>query len=746
MPPGVDHAPARAPLLVAAALLVTLSQSARGQGREPVPPPAPAEQKGEKQDEARWKIAPTQELADLLDAASAILHLPIEYERSVVAGPLTLRLPTPLRDEELLDLVHRSLAAKSLTTMQMPGSRGLTVVAIDKAASFARLEERSLRGAQAGFVKVLIDLQHDRVDAASDAIKLVLSKAGTVTGFKDTRTLLVSDLRPNVAEAIEVAAHLDGPFTNLDVFEVHLEHTSPTNLVPLLERISQTKKAVFGEKPAGSVLAHPEGNSVLVVAPPLEREVWEDLVRRFDRADPVQTLNYSPRRFGVKETAKLVQDTLGPQGQGDGWRLVTDELTGTLVITATPAQHRVVQELFDRLEGSEKSPRRPLRSYPVKHRGVEELRDLLVAMLEKGALKDLPEVRSAPSGAVVDHFPGDKPQEPGKVQGVTAPIPSLFVPRADSTGALGDELVVTADKATNRLIALGPPRVLEELEHLIADLDVREPQVMVEALVVSLSDTQTRSLGVELQKMGVRDGVQYKLGSLFGLGGPSPSEAAIPALAGSGASGVVLDPGSFSALVKALETVNQGRTLTIPKVLVSNQQAANLNSVLQTPFTSTNANNTVATTSFGGTQDAGTEISVTPRITEGDELLIDYTITLSSFVGDAASPTLPPPRQQNKLKSQATVPDGYTVAVGGLEVETEGTTSSRVPLLGSIPLVGALFSSQSRTKTRSHFYVFLRTSVLRAQEFEDLRYVSEADLRAARVEDGWPKLEPRVIR
>ncbi len=705
-------------------------------------PPDPAPQKPPSVDDARWKVGAEQDLADLLGAASAILQVPIEFDRATVSGPLTLRLPTPLRDEELLDLVHRNLAAKNLTTVQMPGSRGLTVVALDKAASLARLEERGLHGARAGFVKVLLELDHDRVDGASDAIKLVLSKSGTVTAFKDTHSLLISDLKPNVIEALDVARRIDGPFTNLDVFEIKLQHTSPTTLVALLERISQTKKTVLGEKQSGTVLAHPEGNSVLVVAPALERDVWEDLVRRFDRADPVQTMNYSPRRFGVRETSKLILDTLGPQTSGEGWRMVTDELTGTLVITATPSQHRIVQELFDRLEGSEKGPRRPMRSFPIKHRGVEELRDLLVSMLEKGALKDLPDVKLAPTGKVVDR----PPPADEKVQGVTAPIPNLSVPRSDSTGSLGDELVLTADKATNRLIALGTPRVLEQLEHLISELDVREPQVMVEALVVALSDTQTRALGVELVKQGVSGTVQYKLGSLFGIGNPSPTDPTPPALSGTGVVGAVLDPGSFAALVKALETVNEGRTLTIPKVLVTNQQAAQLNSVLQTPFASTNASTTVATTSFGGTQDAGTQINVTPRITEGDELSLDYTITLSSFVGDAASPALPPPRQQNMLKSTATVPDGYTVAVGGLEIETEGTSSSRVPLLGSIPILGALFSNQSKTKTKSHFYVFLRTSVLRSDTFEDLRYASGSDLAAAKLDDGWPKVQPRVIR
>jgi type II secretory pathway component GspD/PulD (secretin) len=727
---------------VVATISLSLAQSAFGQGREPVPPEIQEPQKPPSVDEPRWKVGGEQDLADLLGAASAILGIPIEFDRAAVAGPLALRLTGPLRDEELLDLVHRNLVAKNLTTVQMPGSRGLTVVTLDKAPSLARLEEKGLRGARAGFVKVLLEIEHDRVDGATEAIKLVLSKSGTVTSFKDTRTLLISDLKPNVTEALDVARRIDGPFTNIDVFEIKLQHTSPAALVALLERISQTKKAVLGEKQSGTVLAHPDGGSVLVVAPALERDMWEDLVRRFDRADPVQTVNYSPRRFGVKETSKLILETLGPPTSGEGWRLVTDELTGTLVITATPSQHRVVQELFDRLEGSERGPRHPMRSFPIRHRGVEELRDLLVSMLEKGALKDLPDVKLAPTGQVVDRVP---PADE-KVQGVTAPIPNAKPPRSDSTSSLGDELVLTADKATNRLIALGSPRVLEQLEHLISELDVREPQVMVEALVLALTEGDTLSLGVELQRIGTSGTAQYKLGSLFGLGSTSPTEPTLPALQGTGGVGAVLDPGTFSVLVKALETLNQGRALTIPKVLVTNLQTADLNSVLQTPFASVNASTTVATTSFGGTQDAGTQISVTPRITQGDELALDYTITLSSFVGDASNPALPPPRQENKLKSSATVPDGFTVAVGGLEIETEGTSNERVPVLGWIPILGSLFSSQSHTKTKARFFVFLRTSVLRNQQFEDLRYLGEKELAAAKVSDSWPRVEPRIIR
>jgi type II secretory pathway component GspD/PulD (secretin) len=198
--------------------------------------------------------------------------------------------------------------------------------------------------------------------------------------------------------------------------------------------------------------------------------------------------------------------------------------------------------------------------------------------------------------------------------------------------------------------------------------------------------------------------------------------------------------------VRALETVNEGRSLTIPKVLVNNKQAATLNSVLQTPYASTNASQTVATTSLGGTLDAGTQITVTPQIAEGGQLVLDYSVSLSTFVGAASSPTLPPPRQENSLKSIATVSDGYTVVVGGLEVQNEAETQARVPILGAIPLVGELFKDQSATRSKTRFFVFLRCNVMRASGFEDLKYASQRDIADAKVDDGLPKLKPRIMR
>ena len=249
----------------------------------------------------------------------------------------------------------------------MPGSPGLTVVKLTDAASQARLEESGI-ATKAGFVKVLLRLDHDRTDSITDAVKLVLSKSGSVTAFKDSRGLLVSDQRANVEQAQRLVMRLDSNLDEMGVVEVPVRFTSPTALAALIDRIGQAKKAVFGEKGKGTVLAHPEGKALLVVAPAVELDVWRTLIDQFDKAEPVTTINYSPRRFALAETAKLIEQVVRGDAKTDDptpWRLVTDGLTGTLIVTTTPSRHAQIETLLTRLETMAQSSKRPIRS--VRH-------------------------------------------------------------------------------------------------------------------------------------------------------------------------------------------------------------------------------------------------------------------------------------------------------------------------------------------------------------------------------------------
>ncbi|MCC6679174.1 MAG: hypothetical protein IT436_18770, partial [Phycisphaerales bacterium] len=98
------------------------------------------------------------------------------------------------------------------------------------------------------------------------------------------------------------------------------------------------------------------------------------------------------------------------------------------------------------------------------------------------------------------------------------------------------------------------------------------------------------------------------------------------------------------------------------------------------------------------------------------------------------------------VTSVATIPDGYTVVVGGIDLESRSKTTSQIPLLGDIPILGEAFKSRNKTQNSSKFYVFIRANILRNRNFDDLKYISDRAVADAKLDDGWPEVKPRVIR
>lgn len=675
-------------------------------------------------------VAEFQDLRHLVEFCSQIRAVPIVWERGQIQGELRVQPGQTLTDEGLWQFTISALARKELAIVQSPGSNALQVVAADKAARLARLERADLGGASAGFLKVLVCLEEIPAEQAKGAISRVLSAKGSeVEVIADAGALLIADYEPQLRQALDLLSRIDVPGVAPAVVEVPLSRADPATLTALLGQIHAKEELVSDSKLRGELLPIAAAGSVLIIAPPGELEHWRDRVSRFDREQPVVTEHYTPQRFGLSETASLIEEVVhGDEGvlADDAWKLVQDKLTGTLILTTTPAKQREVAALLARLESASPDARRPMRTYPIRNRQVSEVLELLQRLIDDGAI----------AGGVGT----DSPIE--AAQGATAPLSQS----RSETLKVDDSVTLTADEGTNRLIAFGDARLLDQLEPLVETLDVQEAQVAVEALVVQLNETQLRDLGVELQRIGVSDGLNYGVASLFGLSGVEPSMSSLAPAGGSGLTAAVLDPGDFSAVLRAIEEVTGGETRTMPRMVVNNNETATLDSVLETPFTSTNASNTVATTTLGGTSEAGTQVSVKPQVAAGDSVVVDYDVSLSGFVGQAADPSLPPPKQLTRLKSVVTVPDGFTVVVGGIEQEIETESTSRVPVLGQLPLIGQLFSSDRVNRSKSRFFVFLRCNVMRSSTFEDLKYLSRASMQEADVDDGWPRLKPRVIR
>jgi type II secretory pathway component GspD/PulD (secretin) len=738
-------------------------------------------------------------LTRLVDVSAAQLGVRIDYDPAQLQGAIILRDQSGMTPEQLWDFTNIALASRGWTTIRQPGSEVLSVVKLADAANLARTElleptpfgagepaippsepnapaglipspEEKPPAVPAGFVNQLVRVtSRPAKDVINDLRPLLSKQGGNVSAIGDSGLILISDTVARVEQAKQFLAMLDRSAATLNVEEIPARNLGAEQLATLATQVAQKRRSVDGQATPGEVLAGPSGDTVLLIAPPGARTAWLELLAQLDQRESVATKTYTPGTFQVAEVAALIeQAAIDPRSTDDRFRIVQDDLTGTLIITATPKQHEQIDAIIARLSEQATNAPRPIRAFAVRNRPVDELLGVLTDLIDAGALDtsddtvDRAGVREAgdqqsllpqqPASDALTTGPRGNATDSGRTSGSSSDRRGAggrgdrggYERGRGNGGGPRTDLVLTADEGTNTIIAIGDARTLSQLEQLLTLLDVRQPQVMLEVTLVSLSDNDALSLGLELEKIDSIGDASLRLSSLFGLssggaGGRTVGDAR-------GLSGVVLSPGEFSIVARALQTLSEGRSTSIPKVLVTNNQQATFASVLQQPFQTATSSSGGTAQGFGGFQDAGTTISVRPQIAEGDELVLEYSLSLSSFVGGSAAPGLPPPRQQNKVDSLATLPDGYTVVVGGLEFTNQSDSEQRVPGLGTIPLIGELFKSRDNSEGRQRFFVFIRATILRDQRLEDLKYLSATDAATVGVPDGWPSMEPRIIR
>jgi len=304
---------------------------------------------------------------------------------------------------------------------------------------------------------------------------------------------------------------------------------------------------------------------------------------------------------------------------------------------------------------------------------------------------------------------------------------------------------VTADLGSNTLIIIAQPEVQEAYQQLIEFLDKRRPQVMIEARIVIIDTTDDFTLGVEMSggdRVGTRRLFSF---SSYGLSTVTPSNGALAITPGTGFNATLVDPSTADLVVRALASHRRARVLSSPKILVDDNAEGTLTSVNEVPFTSVNASQTVATTSFAGFAQAGTTITVTPTISEGKHVNLDYIVTLNSFTG-TGSAGVPPPRQTNEISSRVTVPDGYTIIVGGLTQKNVTSALSGIPILENIPIVRDLTSLTSKSNRDNSLFVFLRPIILEEDQFRDLRTLSKHAANHAGDGFSYPGSSPLLMK
>lgn len=436
--------------------------------------------------------------------------------------------------------------------------------------------------------------------------------------------LIITDYETAVAKALEIIKLVSVAPRHATVVRVALQHGDARSVSEQVSRILADKATLEGRQ-ALPVNVSPDstGGSLLLIG--FERDVAEvrKLISELDESAESQLVSaiYSPRHISVNRLVKLV-DGVGatPTNQQAGARVFADEEVNRLYVTAPPAVHQRIERLLEQEDVRELQAARPMRVYRPKHRPARDLIGALSDLLpnveveiDDGSKTPAKAVATVPPGPNRPPAPADRTQLP-PLPPAQEPLESPPVAEPPSVRLKGKDFLLSADEHSNAILAVGTLEFHARLETILPELDRRQPQVMIEMTLVAITFNDSLSLAVELANEEKHNDTQSLIFSSFGLSQVNLNTGARRFNPGGGLNGIIMGPHETPLLFRAIAAHGNSRIITTPKIVVSDNSTATIASVEDAPFTSINASDTVATTSFAGYESAGTTLTVTPHI------------------------------------------------------------------------------------------------------------------------------------
>jgi len=290
---------------------------------------------------------------------------------------------------------------------------------------------------------------------------------------------------------------------------------------------------------------------------------------------------------------------------------------------------------------------------------------------------------------------------------------------------------IEADVANNALVIAASPGAITELLNVVRKLDVPRKQVLIEAIVAEISEDQAKRLSVQLAAAGSEGGAIINFNDLMpaliglGLKDEIAGEdlAALPLGRGFTGGGATWDDDKkrgFGVLLEALKSDASTNILSTPSIVTLDNQEATISVGQEVPFitgnyvsTNNSVNNPFQTIER---KEIGVKLVVTPQINDGQVVRMAIEQETSNLLASAASAgTVDVVTAKRLITTNVMVGDGEFLILGGLIDESFTNEDSRVPVLGSIPVLGHLFRSKSRGSNQSVLMVFIRPTVLDPQ-------------------------------
>lgn len=500
----------------------------------------------------------------------------------------------------------------------------------------------------------------------------------------------------------------------------------------------------------GVIMAMPQGNSLLIADYADNLRRIRGLVAQID-TDRAAIDTVTLRNSSAQELARTLTTLFGQAGERSAVLSVLPvESSNSLIVRGDPALvQRVVRTALD-LDGR------------AERRG-----DVSVVRLQHASAEQLLPVLQQ----LVGQTPGNEAQ-PGQETRPTAVDVAASAGAAQTqviAPAAGKRPVIVRYPGSNALIINADPETQRALMDVIRQLDVHREQVLVEAIVVEISDTAAKRLGVQLLLAG-RNGTVPLLATQYSGAAPGivPLAAAaagtrsnngeedsvleqarnVAAQSLLGLSGGLIglagqsNDAVFGMIIDAVKSDTGSNLLSTPSIMTLDNEQARILVGQEVPITTGEVLGAANDNPFRTIQrqDVGVELEVRPQINTAGGITLAIKQEVSAIAGPVSTQSSELVFNKRQIETRVVVENGAIVALGGLLDQNDRQTVEKVPLLGDVPGLGALFRHKSRNRDKTNLMVFIRPTIIRdaadAQRMTAPRYNY---LRDRQLADGDPE-------
>ncbi|ARN76464.1 type II secretion system protein GspD [Oceanicoccus sagamiensis] len=422
---------------------------------------------------------------------------------------------------------------------------------------------------------------------------------------------------------------------------------------------------------SGHIAAYPENNSLIIADESANVKRLVAMVQQIDQSGDFDIEVIKLKHADANNVAGLVLSLTQSAG-GPGFSIASDERSNSLLMSGDPATRKRVGQLIKQLDK------------PITDNG--NTRVVYLHYLDAAEL--LPILRGMATAMADDN----------------------------KNAEANSSISIEASESSNALIMTAPPYILDMMDNVIAQVDIRRAQVLVEAIIVEVSKDFSQTLGVEWNtSLNRNDGTE----ALTNFGLKTVDDDGVLSLIGSGLNLGFYRNGSLRALVQAVANENDANILSTPSILTLDNQEAEILVGSNVPFITGQSTGAASSTNDPFTtverEDIGLTLKITPQINSGDAITLDVLQEIET-ISEATTVANDIVTNKRSIKTKVIVEDDNILVLGGLISDDVQELVSKVPILGDMPLVGALFRSTTDQVIKKNLMVFIHPVILDSEE------------------------------